>query len=168
MAIEVEGQLPKNADAKTLKETHSIFFGANKGKTVQQMLEENASWILWAQKNVAFIRFTDEVLEKAQGLINNPHINFSFSEDQLRDDVEVLQNMSKGLDSYGENGVRQLHGFSNNVDLHKVLNRVALMSKYILQEKAAGRSIDLSTKTDEKASASRVDIRKDHTADLSF
>ena len=142
MAIELEGQLPKNADAKTFKEGYTILFGKYKGKKVEELLTEDPSWIIWAQKNVAFLQFTDSVLVKAQKAIaGTPKLSFTFNELELQDAVDRLQEMSRGLDTYGENGVRQLHGIGNQVDLHRTLGILKQMTLFILQEKEAGRSI---------------------------
>ena len=125
--------LPKNADAKLLNRSHTFFFGGHKGKTVGQLLEEVPSYILWAQARVAYVKFPVDILEEAEQRAAGTFDTFKLDLKELEKQSEVVRSMVSGLDSYGSNGVRQLHGLGDNADLHATLNYFLRLAAHLIK-----------------------------------
>lgn len=133
----VKPVLPKNADAKTLGLKHQLFLKKYKttGKLISEIVEEDPSYILWAHENVAYIKFTDEVIKKlTEVLAQGTRVNFVFDEAELKEHSDVINSVASGLDTYGNEGIRQLHGVSNDVNVHKSLDYFRRLSRYLQQE----------------------------------
>lgn len=138
---------PKNADAKTLQRHHTLFFGKNKGKTIAQMLEENPSWILFAHAQVAFVKFPDDVITEAQDRVSGKITDFKLDEKDLEEHGQVLTSVTLGLDSYANNGVRQLHGIGNDVAVHRTLDYYRKLTSFLIaqQKKKAAEADPFAT-----------------------
>lgn len=48
-------------------ENHRLTFGRYEGKTIKQVLDEDANWLVWAHNNTAF-ELHAELLDRAEGL----------------------------------------------------------------------------------------------------
>lgn len=137
----VKTGVPKNPDAKTLNEKSFIFFGKNKGKTVKTMLDEAPAWIIWAQDNITFIKFTDSVLAAAKALTVNSAPTFDLTPETLTRHAEIMAGMESGLDSYGNEGIRELHGFTNDANIHVSLRYFSQLGKYLAEQVSSGTEL---------------------------
>lgn len=120
--------------------TNSIIeFGRkHKGKLVSQVLKDDPSYIMWAVENIKDIDWSPDVLAIARDTQIPP---FVFKVEDLAYHERTLNNLEKGLDPIGNNGVRHLHGFGDKDDIHKSLNYIKKLLDYIQTELIAKHSL---------------------------
>lgn len=130
----------KNTDAKTLKETFVIFWGKYKGKKVSEVLKDDPSYLIWAEDNVPFIKIDPALLDKCRAQMSHksaPSLDLA----ELESHAEILKAVEEGLDSYGNEGVRELHGFADNTNIHNSLKYFSQLSKYLTEQISQGTEL---------------------------
>lgn len=132
--------LVKNADAKTVNSLNwTIYLKKHKNKTVAQILEDDPGYIIFIEEKVAWLRVAPDILKLAQEKLELQANGGAFVIDpkELEANSNVLQSIALGLDTYGKDGVRQLHGISNDVNVHKALTYYQKLTKHLLQTSKA-------------------------------
>lgn len=105
---------------------------------VSQVVKDDPGYILWAIDNITDYLFDVSVISIARDSLIPA---FDIRVADLEQAERLLIGLEKGLDPYGTNGSRQLHGFQDTDDIHKRLHYVKRLISYLRDELSSKRSL---------------------------